>query len=56
MELEPVGNYAIRINFDDLHDTGLFSWGYLYQLGRNQEEIWEAYIDALTQQGLSRDP
>ncbi len=56
MELEPVGNYAIRINFDDLHDTGLFSWGYLYHLGRNQEEIWEAYIDALTQQGLSRDP
>jgi DUF971 family protein len=56
MEIEPVGNYAVRIRFDDLHDTGIFSWQYLYQLGRNQDEIWQAYLDALEAQGLSREP
>ena len=56
MEIEPVGNYAVRIRFDDLHDTGIFSWQYLYQLGRNQDEIWQAYLSALEAQGLSREP
>ncbi len=56
MEIEPVGNYAIRIKFDDLHDTGLFSWQYLYQLGENQDEIWLTYLDGLEAQGLSREP
>jgi DUF971 family protein len=56
MRVEPVGNYAIRIVFDDLHDTGIFSWQYLYHLGRNQERLWQAYIDELAAQGLSRDP
>ncbi len=56
MEIEPVGNYAIRIKFDDLHDTGLFSWQDLYQLGENQDEIWQAYLDGLEAQGLSREP
>ncbi len=56
MEIEPVGNYAIRIKFDDLHDTGLFSWQYLYQLGENQDRIWQAYLDGLEAQGLSREP
>jgi DUF971 family protein len=56
MEIEPVGNYAVRIKFDDLHDTGLFSWQYLYQLGENQNEIWQAYLDAVEAQGLSREP
>ena len=56
MEIEPVGNYAVRIKFDDLHDTGLFSWQYLYQLGENQDEIWQAYLDGLEAQGLSREP
>ncbi len=56
MAIEPVGNYAIRIKFDDLHDTGLFSWQYLYQLGENQDEIWQAYLDGLEAQGLSREP
>ena len=56
LEIEPVGNYAIRIKFDDLHDTGLFSWQYLYQLGENQDEIWQAYLDAVEAQGLSREP
>jgi len=56
MGLEPVGNYAIRISFDDLHDTGLFSWAYLYELGLNQESIWENYLDNLALKELSRDP
>ncbi len=56
MAIEPVGNYAVRIKFDDLHDTGLFSWQYLYQLGENQDEIWQAYLDGLAAQGLSREP
>ena len=56
MAIEPVGNYAIRIKFDDLHDTGLFSWQYLYQLGENQDEIWLTYLDNLEAQGLSREP
>jgi DUF971 family protein len=42
--LEPVGNYAVRIIFDDLHDTGIFSWSYLYQLGGEHEERWRAYL------------
>ncbi|MCH8036855.1 MAG: DUF971 domain-containing protein [Proteobacteria bacterium] len=56
MEIEPVGNYAVRIKFDDLHDTGIFSWQYLYRLGQNQDEIWQAYLSALEAQGLSREP
>ncbi|WP_288904954.1 DUF971 domain-containing protein [uncultured Sneathiella sp.] len=56
MGLEPVGNYAVRISFDDLHDTGLFSWAYLYELGLNQEHVWETYLDNLAKAGLSRDP
>lgn len=56
MEIEPVGNYAIRIKFDDMHDTGIFSWNYLYELGSRQAEIWQAYLDRLEAEGKSRDP
>ena len=56
LALEPVGNYAVRIKFDDLHDTGLYSWRYLYELGRDQEKIWAEYLKALGDKGLSRDP
>ena len=56
MEVEPVGNYAIRLKFDDLHDTGIFSWDTLYDYGERQEELWQSYLDALEAQGLSRDP
>jgi len=56
INIEAVGNYAIRIAFDDLHDTGLFSWTYLYGLGRNRDAIWQRYLDALEAKGLSRDP
>jgi len=54
--MEPVGNYAIRINFDDSHDTGIFSWRYLFEIGQNQDALWSGYLDALTREGLSRDP
>jgi len=56
MELEPVGNYAVRIKFDDLHDTGLFSWEYLYQLGVEHDRRWPEYLEALAARGLSREP
>lgn len=56
MNIEPVGNYAVRIVFDDLHDTGLYSWSYLYELGRNRERLWNAYLQALEAAGLSRNP
>jgi len=56
MALEPVGNYAVRIKFDDLHDTGIYSWQYLYELGQEQGTRWEKYLQELEQRGLSREP
>ena len=56
MAIEPVGNYAIRITFDDLHDTGIYTWSYLYDMGTNLDAVWSSYIDALEAAGLSRDP
>ncbi len=56
LEVEPVGNYAIRIKFDDLHDTGIYSWDTLYDYGVRQDELWQGYLDAVEAQGLSRDP
>ena len=56
IDVTPVGNYAIKIVFDDLHDTGIYSWQYLYDIGADHETIWQAYLDALAAQGLSRDP
>jgi DUF971 family protein len=54
MALEPVGNYAVRIIFDDGHDTGLFSWDWLHELGRDHGKKWSAYIKALGEKGLGR--
>lgn len=54
--MEPVGNYAVRIKFDDLHDTGIFTWRYLHKLGAEQGEIWARYLKNLEEAGLSRDP
>ncbi len=54
--VEPVGNYAVRLLFDDLHDTGLYTWDYLYELGQGQDRIWQTYLDALASRGLSREP
>jgi DUF971 family protein len=56
MRLEPVGHYAVRIAFDDLHDSGIFSWDYLYRLGSEHARIWGEYEVALAARGLSRDP
>jgi DUF971 family protein len=56
MGLEPIGNYAVRITFDDLHDTGIYSWSYLYLLGVEQEKRWRDYLDGLAANGLSREP
>ena len=53
--LEPVGNYAVQPTFSDGHDTGIFSWDYLYFLGSQQEDLWRKYTDRLTEAGLSRD-
>ena len=53
--LEPVGNYAVLVRFDDGHDTGIFSWAYLHLLGHEQEGRWHAYLDALREAGLTRD-
>lgn len=53
--LEPVGHYAVRIIFDDGHDSGLYTWSYLRELGREQEEKWGTYLRGLTDQGLTRD-
>ncbi len=56
LDIETVGNYAISIKFDDLHDTGIYSWQYLYELGKNHDRIWQEYLAALAARGLSRDP
>ena len=56
MDLEPVGNYAIRIKFDDLHDTGIYSWDYLHALGTDKDRLYAEYLAALERMGLSRDP
>ena len=56
LRVEPVGHYAIRIAFDDLHDSGIYSWAYLHQLGREYADRWAEYERALAAKGLSRDP
>jgi DUF971 family protein len=55
-KIEPVGHYAVRLIFDDRHDTGIYSWTYLYQLGVEQARRWAAYLAALKKAGLSREP
>jgi len=56
MDLEPIGHYAVRILFDDLHDTGLYSWDYLWDLAETRNARWEGYMADLTRAGKSRDP
>ena len=53
--LEPVGNYAVQPSFSDGHDTGLFTWDYLYFLGSQQDELWQKYESRLADAGMSRD-
>lgn len=56
MSVEPVGHYAVRLIFDDLHDTGIYSWEYLHELGVEQERRWERYLNELASRGLRREP
>jgi DUF971 family protein len=56
LELVPVGNYAVRLVFDDMHSTGIFSWDYLFELGQNSEKYWREYLGELAEKGLSRAP
>ncbi len=56
LELLPVGNYAVRLVFDDTHSTGIFSWDYLFELGRNREKYWGEYLGELKDKSLSREP
>ena len=54
--IEPVGNYAIRIAFDDGHDSGIYAWAYLHELGAEQERFWQEYLQELKQANASRLP
>lgn len=56
MRVEPVGHYAIRIVFDDLHDSGIYSWAYLATLGREHEQRWATYLQEIAARGLAREP
>ena len=55
IKVEPVGNYAVRLHFDDMHNTGIFSWSYLDELGRDQGDLWAQYLAELEEKGLERD-
>ena len=55
-EIEAVGNYAVRLVFDDTHSTGIYSWAYLRQLGENKDKLWADYLAALDTKGLRREP
>jgi DUF971 family protein len=54
--VEPVGNYAVRLTFDDMHSTGIYGWDTLYSLGRNRDENWHNYLAELDAKGLTREP
>ena len=56
LAVEPVGNYAVKLRFDDLHDTGIYGWDYLYELGSRQAEKWQDYLAELDSKGLTREP
>ena len=54
LEVVPVGNYAVRLVFDDLHSTGIYSWDYFLSLGQNRDAYWQEYLDDLAGKGLAR--
>ncbi|MBE9538251.1 MAG: DUF971 domain-containing protein [Proteobacteria bacterium] len=54
--VKPVGNYALQLFFDDDHDTGFYSWSYLYELCTEHDEQWQTYLDRMSEAGESRDP
>jgi DUF971 family protein len=55
IQVEPVGNYAVRLVFDDMHNTGIYSWRYLHELGSEHEAKWGAYLQELEAKGMTRD-
>ena len=55
-KIEPAGQYALKLTFDDGHDSGLFTWEYLHQLSLRQEQLWADYLDELQKAGKTRDP
>jgi DUF971 family protein len=55
-KIDPVGNYAIVLHFDDDHDTGIYSWDWLYHLGKNHDELWKTYLDKMEKAGQKRSP
>ena len=56
LEVEPVGSYALKLIFDDGHDSGLYTWDYLHELGKHQEEKWRDYLRQMEEAGESREP
>jgi len=56
LEVLAIGNYAVRLVFDDMHSTGIYGWDYLYELGENHARYWQDYLDELAAKNLSRDP
>ena len=54
--IDPVGNYAVKLTFNDGHDTGIYSWALLHELGREREQRWTRYLAGLAERGLSREP
>ena len=56
LQVQPVGNYAVRLVFDDMHSTGIFAWDYLHELGRDHDKRFARYLDELAAKNLSRDP
>ena len=55
-KIEPVGTYAVVLRFDDGHDTGIYSWDWLYHIGKNHDKLWQAYLDKLEKSGQKRGP
>lgn len=55
-KIESVGNYAIQLYFDDGHDTGIYSWDWLYHLGKNHDKLWQDYLDKMEKAGQKRAP
>lgn len=56
LDVTPVGNYAVRLTFDDMHSTGIYTWSYLLRLGREREALWGEYLAELEAKGLTREP
>ena len=56
LAVDPVGNYAVKLRFDDMHDTGIYGWDYLHELGAKHDERWANYLAELDAKGMSRDP